>query len=200
MRNFFSTLALCFLLAQSNTALSQKHYEPGYVVLQNGDTIRGIVKDRTPEPFGELYERIRFKSDGIFAKKYDPLDVVSYRAGDRLYESHYLEAIPLVDNNFFNRFKGEGEQTFLLVRIKGALSYYHNEWEDHDSGYYDFDAYLKKADSPHFEFVRISIWGYNKKKMAAYLSDCPLLVKLLNDGGDPSLPEIVTIYNEKCTD
>jgi len=193
---FITMLALFYL----NVLMAQKYYEPGYVVLLNNDTVYGKVKDRTPEPFGELFEKIRFRDEGLFKKTYGPRDLKAYQIGDRQYESHFVEAQAALDIAFFEMFKGSGSQIFLKVRQKGALSYYHEEWRDPDSGYYDWHAYFKKASDSRFEFIRITLFGYNKKKMRAYLKDCPYLVKLLDDGGDPSLIDIVTLYNSKCAD
>ena len=51
-------IVLVLLFALPNLISGQKHYEEGYVVLNKGDTITGLIKDRTPDPFGKLYKKM----------------------------------------------------------------------------------------------------------------------------------------------
>ena len=39
---------------------SQKDYQKGYIVSNEGDTIQGFVKDRKEGAFGKLYKKIYF--------------------------------------------------------------------------------------------------------------------------------------------
>ena len=48
-----------------------KGYYEGYVITWEGDTLKGLVKDRSPGTFVSLYSKIRFKPEqSIFKKKY----------------------------------------------------------------------------------------------------------------------------------
>jgi len=187
----------CCLLLSGNL-FAQKYYETGYVVLNDGDTIFGKVKDRTPEPFGQLYDKIRFKNGGLFAKRYGPNEISAYKAGDNVFESRFVKPSPIINVPLFNFFEEEGEQRFAKVITKGALTYYHLEWRDPDSGYYDFHGYLSKKDSGESLYIRIGLFGYNKERMKAFLNDCPILIRLFEDGGKPLISDIVSIYNYKC--
>ncbi len=129
-------IASALFLCNLSISLAQADYQNGYVVTQEKDTLYGLVKDRTKEPFGELYTKIRLKQErALLTKKFSASDLLSYKRGDDIFESIWLsEESAFLKTRYINK-KGVGEQVFMQLMARGELSYYHWEWRDPDSGY-----------------------------------------------------------------
>ncbi len=179
-----------------NTVLAQSDYLNGYVVTNQNDTIYGLVKDRTKEPFGKLYTVIRLKKEGaLFTKKYAPSDLISYKRGNDIFESLWLlEKSEFFKTRYINK-KGIGKQVFMMVMAKGNLSYYHWEWRDPDSGYYMYMEMFKKEKSDEMVRAVQGVFGIKRKVVAEYLSDQPDLANRILSDEELSLFDIVEIYN-----
>ncbi|MEJ2584819.1 MAG: hypothetical protein P8Z38_07175 [Robiginitalea sp.] len=117
----------------------KKGYVLGYVISIQGDTLRGWVKDRSAEPFVELYRRIRFRPEGkAGTRKYSPEQIRGYAAGERVYES-----LPIREESTFFKFRyyidPQADPIFLrIVRRKGPLTWYRREFVHDDNDYLDF--------------------------------------------------------------
>ena len=116
-------LHVILLWIHSPVHSQKKGYEPGYIITIQGDTLTGQVKDRSAEPFVELYSRIRFVSEGQRSrKKYEPWEILGYGAGGRDYVS-----VPFREETAFFKFRYylEGpEKVFLrVIRRDGPLTY-----------------------------------------------------------------------------
>ncbi|GAA5043559.1 hypothetical protein GCM10011506_46890 [Marivirga lumbricoides] len=194
-----SLLVLLFALS-TIPSFAQEGFIEGYIITTQQDTLYGEVKDRTREPFGKLYRKIRLKQNGkLFTKKYSPSDVISYRKGEDLFESIWLKEKSEFFKTVYISEKGVGEQRFLKVVLKGDVSYYHVEWRDPDSGYYDYHGYLINRISDKSLYIRFDLFGISKKKVITYLNDCSAIINLLEEGDDPSIQDMVTIYNTECS-
>jgi hypothetical protein len=84
-KNFGIAFVLLLFFFYSKPILAQKHFEEGFIVLNNGDTITGLIKDRKPDPFGKLYKKIRYKGKG--KSRYGPHEILAYKKGEMLFES-----------------------------------------------------------------------------------------------------------------
>ncbi len=186
---FFAFLLLPLLI------FGQKHFEQGFVVLKNNDTLYGLIKDRKPHPFSALYKKIRFKGEeGKF--RFGPDRLLSYKKGANLFETLWVEDTgKFFDQNFASH-KGSGKPVFLKVVEKGFLTYYHWEHEDPDSGYIDFIGYFKKENDPSLIRATQGIFGLRRKHLINYVSDCPPLVQKLADKEIDSAIEVTRFYNE----
>ena len=192
-------ILLFFLLTVIPLGLyAQRHYEPGYVVLTSGDTLYGKIKDRKPEPFGKIYKKIRFRDGGWFAKKYVPSELMSYKAGERTYESSWLSYELSIFGSRLISVPGRGNKQFLRVLVKGPLNYYSLETEDHDSGYYRDIPYLKREDKREIVRATQGIFGLKRKLLAEYFDDCPAMVKALEEKEIRSVFEVVELYQRRC--
>lgn len=177
---------------------AQRHYQPGYVVLQQGDTLYGKIKDRRPEPFGKIYGRIRFRDGGLFAQKYSPQDLQSYKAGERLYESCWLSYDISLFSTRMISIPGRGQKEFMRVLVKGQLTYYSLETTQDDYGYYNDIPYLKREDKREFVRATQGIFGLKRKLLAEYFDDCEKLQEALHNNDVSTVFEIVDFYQQHC--
>jgi len=193
-------IILYFVLvtALPSTLIAQRHYLPGYVVLQKGDTIYGKVKDRKPEPFGRIYGRIRFRDGGLFAKKFGSHELLAYKAGERFYESCWLSYQMSLFSSRMISVPGRGHKEFMRVMVKGPLSYYSIEHEQHESGYYNDIPYLKLEGNREMVRATQGIFGLKRKQLAAYFRDCKELQRAILEKEVNTVFEIVDFYHDHC--
>ncbi len=192
-----------FLLCGIVTSIhaQKKDYFWGYVMLSEGDTLKGWVKDRSSGPFMELYPRIRFKAENsLFRKKFGPDEIVAYSVNAQRYES-----VPLREDPAFFRFDyhiNEGnDRVFLRVVSRNKdLTYYHWEFMDADSHFIDHIPLFYRSGS--FEMVRVTqgILGLKRNKLATYFSDCPDLVNAIRTKELNGIYEVYDFYLDHCKD
>lgn len=192
LAGFLSTLVFFFGLPFESTA--QDDYQQGYVVTIANDTLYGMVRDRKSGAFSKLYKKIKFK--GKKGKsKYAPKEIISYKIGAATFES-----MPLISaGHFFDseyEVSPRGDFHFLKIVEKGYLSYYLLEYEDSDSGYVDSTAFFKKENDDILVRVNQGIFGLKRKKLAAFLSECPELAQRIRTKQIKDALEIVHFYND----
>lgn len=189
--------SLFILLALTVTVSSaQDGFMRGYVVTTKNDTLYGEVKDRTQEPFGKLYKKVRLKENSaLFTKKYAHSALASYKKGNDVFESVWLEETSEFLKPVYISKKGVGERVFMMLMAKGKLSYYHWEWRDPDSGIYMYQEMFKKANSEEMVRAVQGVFGLKKNVVAEYLSDQPDLANRIRSGEKLSPFDIVEIYN-----
>ncbi len=176
-------------------SLGQKHFEEGYVVLNNNDTLFGALMDRKPHPFGSLYKKIKFRGEKK-KRKYGPKQILAYNKGQSVFESVWITDSGDFFNQNYTSVQGYGEPVFLKVVEKGFLTHYHWEFEDADSGYIDYTAYFKKEDNPYLVRVNQGVLGLKRKNLAKFFSDCPPLAQKIANKEFKTPSEIVQFYNE----
>ena len=177
----------------------KKGYSEGYVVNNNGDTIKGWVKDRSSGTFMELYTRVRFKSrDPLARRSYKPSDIWAYGYG-----SHHFESMPLAEDAAFFRFRyylhDNNDWIFLKVMQRdGPLTYYHWEYMDGESNYLDYIPLFYIEGSSEMVRVTQGILGLKRNRLAEYFYDCPDLVDaiLLKDLGE--IQEVYDFSIDHC--
>jgi hypothetical protein len=173
---------------------AQKDYELGYIIKNDNDTLRGLVKDRKPPPFGKLYKKVYFKKKHK-RRKYSPGQIIGYKQGSREFESMWIDISNHLFNEKYTSIPNYGEKEFLKVVEKGYLTYYHREFEDSESDYIDEIGLFKRADENSLIRVTQGIFGLKKKKLKLYFNDCPELVKKIENKEFKSPIEIVRFYN-----
>ncbi len=187
---FLLTVVICLPV----NLLAQKHFEGGYIVLNNGDTITGLVKDRKPDPFGKLYKKIRFRGKG--KSKYGPDEILSYKKGEALYESIGLaDAVGFLSQDY-NVTSNDDEKVFIKLISRGYVNHYFLEFRDADSGYIDFFSYFMKENGTELVRTRQGIFGLRKKRLAAFFSDCPVLASKILNKEFKRVDEVANFYNE----
>lgn len=185
-------LILLFILPYSIVA--QKHFEEGFIVLNNQDTIYGLVKDRQPHPFGRLYKKIKFKGKKE-GSKYGPSQIKAYRKGQHTFESIWINETGHFLTQNYNSVPNSGNRQFLKVIEKGYLTYYQLEFEDGDSDYIDAIDLFKKRDGDALIRVTQGIFGLRRKSLIRFFSDCPSLVKKIEAKEFKHPIEVSNYYN-----
>lgn len=188
-----------FLLICMPQVHSQKIWETGYVILNTGDTLSGMVCDRKATATGtKLYSKIRFRGDEGVREKFTAYDIKGYAVGNSLYESMwYHESMAFFIMSYTSR-RGVGKKIFLQVVRRGYLTCYYKEYVDGDSGYVDGFELFKRPGDAYFMRATQGIFGLKKKRLTEYFSDCPSLVKKINTGQITCPVEVVDYYNSRC--
>lgn len=178
----------------------KKDYSVGYVITNKGDTLHGLVKDRSSGPFMDLYTKIRFKNGkSLFKRKFGANDIQEYG-----YKGQVFESVPVVEDASFFKFRyytnNRGERVFLKVIEKNQLlTYYHWEHIEDDNNYLDYVPlfHLKNKN----EMVRVSqgILGLKRKRLAAYFQDCPELANGIKRKKINSASEVFKYYSDNCS-
>lgn len=183
----------------SNLHAQKKGFEPGYIITLEGDTLLGQVKDRSPEPYVELYPRIHFRPEGRSSKKkYRPKDILGYGAGSREYVS-----VPLWEESAFFKFRyyldPNADKVFLMVlKREGGLSYYRREFVYDDNDYLDFYPLFHREGEREMVRVTQGVLGLKRKRLMEYFSDCDKLVSALNNKELKEPYEVFNYYLVNC--
>jgi len=180
-------------------AFAQGDYEPGYIIMNSNDTIKGFVKDRKSPPFGKLYDKIRFKNSSE-KRKYSPQQISGYKQGNRVFESLWLEISPALIDESYTIDPNTGEKQFLKVDQKGYLTLYQMEITDSDSDYIDQIPLFKRVGENYLIRVTQGMFGLKKKNLQAYFKDCPELMKKVEHRELKTPFEIAVFYNSWIKD
>lgn len=183
------------LQAQKNS------FAQGYVISLEGDTLEGWVKDRSSEPFVDLYLKIRFRPENAWLrKKYGPDDIRGYGYGDQSFES-----VPVREESAFFKFRyyldENNKRVFLKVISRNEpLTWYHWEYVDDESSYVDYIPLFYK--SPGAEMVRVTqgILGLKRNRLMEYFRDCPDLVNAIRKKQVNDITEVYYFYLDHCLD
>ena len=174
--------------------IGQKHYVEGFIVLNNQDTIYGLVKDRQPHPFARLYKKIKFKGKKG-GSKYSPKQIRSYRKGQNTFESMWISETGHFLNQNYTSVPNSGERQFLKVIEKGYLTYYQMEFEDGESDYIDTIDLFKKQDDHDLIRVTQGLFGLKRKSLIRFFSDCPPLAEKIERKEFKYPIEVANFYN-----
>lgn len=194
-------LLLLFYFCSISNVMSQSQYLPGWVILANGDTLSGMVKDRKQTFTGpEIYQQIRFKShQKKRRKKYRPEELAGYQINEVAYESVWLRpassGIHLL-NPYYESVPNAGDCVFLRVVSKGKLSHYQWEWED-GSQVESMDLF-RRSGEPIFIRATQGIFGLKRKQLTKFFTDCPALQEKLQKKELSYAWEVTNYYNEHC--
>ncbi|PCE66659.1 hypothetical protein [Sediminicola luteus] len=194
MKNFGSVIPFFLFVLLSVTA--QDGYKEGFVVLNNGDTLYGKIMDRKAEPFGGLLTKIRYQGEAG-KKRFASKKIQAYKRGNDLFVRLALKP----SGSFFNeayRIDSSGEFAFVKQLCTGRAIHYQIEYRDHESGYIDTIDYFRKANQPELVRVTQGVFGLKKKVLSRFFSDCPNLVKDINDKRLNLPNEVIAFYNNQC--
>lgn len=103
---FMFTAILIFPL----TIFCQKDYHSGYIITNDNDTLHGMIRDRKEQPFGKIYDKIRFRDKSIFPEKFNPDQINGYRVGDTDYESLWLNISSSFFREYYSSMAGSGRE------------------------------------------------------------------------------------------
>jgi hypothetical protein len=198
MKKILSILWFVFLCSSELVSSQTTAYEEGFVVTKSGDSLFGQVKDRSAEPFGQLYKKIKLKVEGKwFPKTYRPSDLKAYQKGNAYFETLWIqEDFEWLKLTYISR-EGLGEEVFMKVIVQGKLTYYQWEWRDPDSGYYRYIPLLKKQGDSKMLRVTQGLFGLRRKALADYLGNETALAQRILSGEQLTELDIVELYNKK---
>jgi hypothetical protein len=191
---FFTLLTL--LAFGSDLAFAQSGgFAKGYIIKNNGDTLRGVIKDRTKPPYERKYKKIRFRGKGLASGRYSPRKIAKYCIGADCHQSlwmyskrKFVKEIPISES-------AKGDKVFMKVVVDGYLSLYYYEFNDAESHTIDYIPFYKRKDETVLARVTQGIFGLKKQLLARYFADCPNLVEKIEKGEIKSPIEIAEYYN-----
>jgi hypothetical protein len=198
-KHFRSMCLLLLFCILSNLHAQKKGFEPGYIITLEGDTLLGQVKDRSSEPYVELYPRIRFRPEGKSSrKKYGPKDILGYGAGGREYVT-----VPLWEESAFFKFRyyldPNANKVFLMVvKREGGLSYYRREFIYDDNNYLDFYPLFHREGDREMVRVTQGVLGLKRKRLMEYFSECDELVRALYNKELKEPDDVFNYYLVNC--
>ena len=172
-----------------------KGFVAGYIIPQNGDTLHGFIKDRSPEPFVSLYEKVRFRQkEKSRTKKYSPDTILGYGFANE----HYISTRFREASNFF-KFRyytdAAAPKVFLkVVKRSSNLLYLEQLYLDDDNSYVDAIPFFYKPGSRKLVRVTQGVFGFKKKRLMAYFYNCPLVVQALSKE-KVEIQGILELYN-----
>ena len=175
---------------------AQRGYVDGYVILQNKDTVYGKLKDRNTFS-GEIFQKIKFKDRGHGRKKYTAQDILGYYNGEHTFVSLWYHEETEFLRTTYHATPYFKEKVFLIVYSEGPLSVYGKEFMD-DSSYGDSFPLFKREGDDYYVRATQGIFGLKKKNLARYFSDCPGLVRKIEQGELKRTYEVADYYNSNC--
>src|SRR6476646_8004163 len=108
-----SALIIAAVITLSTSAKAQVKYFQGYVIMLNGDSLKGEIKMNLKREFDNFTKASYRKKDGAEIKSFSPSKIKEYS----------VDGIVFVSRNV------EGEQVFVKRISKGALSLYESQIE-----------------------------------------------------------------------
>lgn len=201
MKYTLPTLTALFLSTQVFVQAHQSEAD-GYIVLTNGDTLHGAVEYIDENSVHrDFYKKIRFTDGSGKQKKYKRKDVAAFRSGNSDYQSFWLSESSDGAFSLNIRYDIElqkGDQYFLKVIHRGALSHFELEWfEQGESLLMSMDLFKKEHDR-HLVRSTQGVLGLKRKALRNYFSDCPELAEQIDRKLLKRPDEVVAFYNSKC--
>jgi|GEM_PF-7022511 hypothetical protein len=181
MKSFF-LLLLCMPII----AFSQGGYLPGYIIMNNGDSLHGLVKHINALPYQVLVREVKFRDEQTGKKsEFTPEQVKEFRT-----EEDTTRFIPLA-------VMGDTSMDFVAVMAEGYLNYYQLQETTGPGRSNHYEIFQKKNDSLQFWYTAGDIFFGFKKKITQYLSDDPALCAKIMNGTykEKQILDIVKEYN-----
>lgn len=188
-------LTYLFLLMLAKVATAQKMFYQGYVVTNDGDTVKGKI----PYDIGtnNNYHIVDVKDDKGFVKKFNVWQIKMYSINNELYYTKKAERGEMQHRNdlVFMHQVQVGKYTLYeyeyVRKIGGARSY-------EDGGIAtdgEKDFYVEKADSSLIYFPRLSY----KKVLKEIVQEQPDCLAMIEEKGFEykKIPEVIACFNSK---
>tara|TARA_R110000868_G_scaffold150050_12_gene372900 strand:- start:4226 stop:4828 length:603 start_codon:yes stop_codon:yes gene_type:complete len=192
---FFSLLISIQVLSVAQTSVNLD-----YLVINTGDTLRGIVKyiDRR----SVNHKKIRLIDTSGHKKKYKKKDISVFRVNNTIYEGFWLNQSPekfQLLNPKYDIDIQNGEKYFLKLVSKGSLSHYELEWLEQGESTLLWMDLLKKEEDPFFIRATQGLFGLKRKVLIDYFFNCVNLKEKINQKDLNKVSQIVDYYNKQCT-
>lgn len=194
---YIPVLLLLFLFGSSELRAQKKGYYDGYIITLEGDTLRGLIRDRQPAPFEQLHATVRFKKKW-HKKKYRPDQIRGYG-----YNQLHFESVAIEEDASFFRFNYKTDLNqkpiFLKVVWKNPdLILYEWEFVHDDNDYIDSFPLLYRPREDRWVRVTQGIFGLKRKKLVPFFLDCPQLALGIQNKTINTLHEILEAWEGLC--
>ena len=188
-----SVLWIILLCCMIPLSAQKKSFQPGYIITYSGDTIQGLVKDRSREPFVKLYDKIRFRKMGASrTRRYAPETILGYG-----YQGQHFISMPLREESTLFKFRyyidRSAPQVFLKAIEQSEGLLYLEQLIQDDDDYLDSVPFFYRPGRSDLVRVTQGIFGLRKKRLSAYFSDCPALVEEITKP-DSKLRTVADLY------
>jgi hypothetical protein len=178
-----TVVVVAAVMAFSTRAVAQVKYFQGYVIMLNGDSLKGEIKKNMKREFDNFAKASYRKKEGSESKTFTPAKIKEY----------YVDGTTFVSRNV------DGEQVFVKRISKGAVNLYESQIEvlQMNDIKVKSDYYMEKAGG---EFVKVKSSKF-KKQMSDAMSDNEDIVKALEDKkyDYENIVEVVNIYNKSVS-
>lgn len=183
VKNIFSIIVVVVaaITAFNTNAKAQVKYFQGYVIMLNGDSLKGEIKKNLKREFDNFTKASFRKKDGAEVKSFTPAKIKEYSVDGTIYVSRNVD----------------GEQVFVKCISKGAMNLYESQVEvmQMNDIKVKSDYYMEKAGG---EFVKVKSSKF-KKQMSDAMADNEEIVKALEEKkyDYENIVEVVNAYNKK---
>jgi hypothetical protein len=179
----YTVVVVAAVLIFSQNAIAQVKYFQGYVIMLNGDSVKGEIKKNLKHEFDNFTKASFRKKEGSEIKSYTPAKIKEY----------------CVDGTSFVSRNIDGEQVFVKRISKGTVNLYEAQVETMQMNEIKIksDYYMEKAGG---EFVKVKSSKF-KKQMTDVMADNEEIVKALEDKkyDYENIVEVVNAYNKTIT-
>jgi hypothetical protein len=185
INNIFSMtiVVVAILMAFKVKTFAQAKYFPGYVVMLNGDTLKGEVKKNPKREFDSFTKAAYRKKEGGEIKTFNPTKIKEY----------CVEGVIFVSRNV------DGEQVFVKRLSKGSVNLYESQIEvlQMNDIKVKSDYYMEKKSG---EFMKIKSGKFQKQVVEA-MSDNEEIVKALEEKKYEygNIVELFNAYNKSAS-
>jgi hypothetical protein len=177
---FQSVVVVAAVLMFNIKAAAQAKFFQGYVILLNGDSIKGEIKTNLKREFDNFAKASFRKKEGSEVKSYTPAKIKEYCVNGTTFVSRNVD----------------GEQVFVKRVSKGTVNLYEAQVETMQMNEIKIrsDYYMEKTGG---EFVKVKSSKF-KKQMSDVMADNEEIVKALEEKkyDYENIVEVVNAYNK----
>ncbi|MCW3105488.1 MAG: hypothetical protein JWO09_3928 [Bacteroidetes bacterium] len=178
-----TVVVVAAIMAFNTKASAQVKYFQGYVILLNGDSLKGEIKKNLKREFDNFTKASFRKKEGAEVKSFTPAKIKEY----------------CVDGTIFVSRNVDGEQVFVKIISKGAVNLYESQIEvmQMNDIKVKSDYYMEKAGG---EFVKVKSSKF-KKQMTDAMADNEEIVKAIEEKkyDYENIVEVVNAYNKTAS-
>lgn len=179
----YTVVVVATVLVFNTAVVAQAKFLQGYVILLNGDSLKGEIKTNLKREFDNFAKASFRKKEGSEIKSYTPAKIKEYCVNGTTFVSRNVE----------------GEQVFVKRVSKGAVNLYESQVETMQMNEIKIksDYYLEKSGG---EFVKVKSSKF-KKQMTDVMADNEEIVQALEDKkyDYENIVEVVNTYNKTIT-
>jgi hypothetical protein len=179
-------LLLLTLISFYVASAQEVGYQNGFVITNENDTIRGLIKNRNSVPYRVLVD-IKFKKDkDSKVEMFEPHQLKGFQIGTTKYKSLTTSANEI------------SERLFLEVIIEGKLNYYELEYSGLGAGNSTYYVILQlNGKKEQLTYSKRDMLFSFKNKITEYLSDNAVLCEKIRSGfyKKKDIEKIVKEYN-----